>query len=318
MKGKPTTIIILLLLALIISSGASADYTTNSLRLAPTFDIVGTGFSYQGYIEKNGSPANGTFNFDFRLFNDVSAGGQIGSTITQSGVVVSDGLFTVILDFGDVFDGTALWLEIHVQGPGDPGFTTLGPRQPITPTPYSINAGKLDGIDSTNFASSTHSHSESNLVYVTIPGVIFQCMSGGSCLSSQSGFKWGASVTGLSTLAEVQLPDNATVTEFQCYWYDNSPGVDVDISILLRRVHNNPGGVPNQQDLASLTDSTSGTSPFVLTDSTTSISNSLIDTQNYGYYIWFTMTRTTFPDLLDSMIRNYGCRIKYSLNESIQ
>ena len=108
---------------------------------------VGTAFTYQGYITDTGNPANGSYNLAFKLYNDVSAGTQVGSTVTKNAVTVTDGYFTVELDFGDWFDGTALWLEIEVQGPGDPSFTVLSPRQPLSPTPYAINADKLDGFD---------------------------------------------------------------------------------------------------------------------------------------------------------------------------
>jgi hypothetical protein len=70
--------------------------------------------------------------------------------VTKNAVTVLDGYFTVELDFGDEFDGTALWLQIEVQGPGDPGFTVLSPRQPLSPTPYAINADMLDGLDSSD------------------------------------------------------------------------------------------------------------------------------------------------------------------------
>jgi hypothetical protein len=114
---------------------------------APLLAPVGTAFIYQGYITDTGNPANGSYNLAFKLFNDASAGTQVGSTVTKSAVTVSDGYFTVELDFGDWFDGTALWLEIEVEGPGDSVFTVLGPRQPLSPTPYAINADKLDGFD---------------------------------------------------------------------------------------------------------------------------------------------------------------------------
>ena len=52
-----------------------------------------------------------------------------------------DGYFTVELDFGNVFTGEALWLEIGVRDGSSSGdFTMLSPRQKITPAPYAIHA----------------------------------------------------------------------------------------------------------------------------------------------------------------------------------
>ena len=128
-------------LAIVVTAGFAAP------MVAPVRTPVGTAFMYQGFITETGSPANGSYEITFKLYDDASTGTQVGSTVTKNTVVVSNGYFTVELDFGDVFDGTALWVEIGVQGPGDPGFTGLSPRQPLTPTPYAIDADKLDGLD---------------------------------------------------------------------------------------------------------------------------------------------------------------------------
>jgi hypothetical protein len=62
---------------------------------------------------------------------------------------VSDGLFTVELDFGsDIFSGDALWLEVSVA-PGGGDFTTLSPRQPLNAAPYALYA--LDGPGSAGY-----------------------------------------------------------------------------------------------------------------------------------------------------------------------
>ena len=80
-----------------------------------------------------GSPANGSYNLDFSLWDAASGGSQIGSTESFAGHPVSDGVFTVQLDFGaSAFDNSDRWLGIEVDG------TPLGTRQPITRTPYSI------------------------------------------------------------------------------------------------------------------------------------------------------------------------------------
>ena len=95
---------------------------------------VGTAFTYQGQLKNNGSPANGNFNMDFKLWNDATLSApanQVGVTISLPNVSVTNGLFSVPLDFGAVYNGEKRWLEIAVTG------TTLSPRQELTATPYS-------------------------------------------------------------------------------------------------------------------------------------------------------------------------------------
>lgn len=63
----------------------------------------------------------------------------MGPIVNSEDVAVSDGLFTVELDFGAVFDGVALWLEIAVRpGASTGGYTILSPRQPLTAAPYAL------------------------------------------------------------------------------------------------------------------------------------------------------------------------------------
>jgi hypothetical protein len=100
---------------------------------------VGTAFTYQGKLTDGGSPANGTYDFGFVLQDAASFGNQEGFTYAQD-VEVTEGLFTVELDFGEVFDGTALWMIILVR-PGDStgGYTALAPAQALTAAPYALS-----------------------------------------------------------------------------------------------------------------------------------------------------------------------------------
>jgi len=61
--------------------------------------------------------------------------------VSKEHVTMADGFFTVQLDFGDVFTGEALWLEIALR-PGESvePYTTLVPRQPLTASPYALHA----------------------------------------------------------------------------------------------------------------------------------------------------------------------------------
>jgi len=99
-----------------------------------------TEFTYQGKLLDSAMPANANYDFEFRLFG-TGAGGAAIATQTRSGVSVSNGIFTVQLDFGGQFDGTSRWLEIAVKPAGSPNpLTVLIPRQAITSTPHSIRA----------------------------------------------------------------------------------------------------------------------------------------------------------------------------------
>jgi hypothetical protein len=114
-------------------------FATFSTRLATAF-AQGTAFSYQGQLSSSGSPANGSYDLTFSLFNTNSSGNIVAGPVTNSATAVSNGLFSTTLNYGSgVFNGTNYWLEIGVRTNGNGGFTTLAPRQPILPVPYALN-----------------------------------------------------------------------------------------------------------------------------------------------------------------------------------
>src|SRR5437867_8384638 len=107
----------------------------------------GTAFAFQGRLSDNGSPANGEYDLNCSLFDAATSGTQIGFSVTNAPLSVSNGLFTTLLDFGSsAFSGPARWLQIAVRTNGSAGaYTTLLPRPPISAVPYSITAGNLTG-----------------------------------------------------------------------------------------------------------------------------------------------------------------------------
>lgn len=123
------------------------------------------GFTYQGRLMDGDKPAEGPYDLRFILYDAEVGGSQIGGVVTQEDVSMSDGLFTIILDFGTgVFPGPVRYVEIGVR-PGDSAdaFTVLTPRQLITPTPYATYAGdadQLDGYDASYFSSIYHDHDD--------------------------------------------------------------------------------------------------------------------------------------------------------------
>ena len=82
-------------------------------------ESVGNTITYQGQLKESGIPVNGTFDFEFKLWNAPSGGETVGWTIVIRGHDVVDGLFTVPLDFGSaVFTGGARWLGVGVRPSG--------------------------------------------------------------------------------------------------------------------------------------------------------------------------------------------------------
>ena len=45
----------------------------------------GTAFTYQGQLQNNGSPASGTYNLTFSLFNVNSGGSAVAGPVTNNG-----------------------------------------------------------------------------------------------------------------------------------------------------------------------------------------------------------------------------------------
>ena len=127
--------------------GSGTIFLACLLMAATQLAAQGTAFTYQGQLKENGSPANGNYDLTFAIFDDANSGSQVGVTITSAPTAVSNGLFTVTLDFGPgIFPGSARWLETSVRTNGSVGsYSTLSPRQPLTASPYAITAGSVTG-----------------------------------------------------------------------------------------------------------------------------------------------------------------------------
>ena len=105
----------------------------------------GTAFTYQGRLNDATGPVTGIYDLRFGLYDAANIGNAVGgNAITNAATTVTNGLFTVALDFGNQFNGASRWLEIAVRTNGGDTFATLAPRQPLTATPYALFAPKAD------------------------------------------------------------------------------------------------------------------------------------------------------------------------------
>ncbi len=112
-----------------------------------------TAFTYQGRLADASTVANGSFDFEFAVFD--AAGTQQGSTLTLTGINITAGLFTVQLDFGSMpfAAGTERFLEVRVKKPTEATFTILTPRQRVAGVPFGTRALSAATADAATMAS---------------------------------------------------------------------------------------------------------------------------------------------------------------------
>ena len=110
----------------------------------------GTAFTYQGRLNDANGLASGSYDFQFGLYATNAGGAAIAGPVTNSAILVSNGLFLAAIGFGSVFNGTNYWLDVAVRTNGGTVFTELNPRQPITPAPAALFANSA-GTVSANY-----------------------------------------------------------------------------------------------------------------------------------------------------------------------
>ena len=131
----------------------------------------GTAFRYQGALSDGGTPAHGSYDFQFALFDASAAGNEIAGPVAALATPVSNGLFSVTIDFGSssFTDGKTLWLEVATRTNGAASFTTLAARQQITPVPYAIYAPQAGSAVTAATAADASAVAASNIVGALTP-----------------------------------------------------------------------------------------------------------------------------------------------------
>jgi len=181
----------------------------------------GTAFTYQGRLNDTGQCADGQYDFQFTLYNAASGSGTINfpaNLTTTSDVLVSNGLFTVLLDFGSTpYTGQDLWLETDVRTNGSVlPYGILSPRQQLTPAPYAIYATTAGNVANSSITASQldTSGSPNSGEVLTYNGSSLVWASPGSAnawlLNGNSGTSSGANFLGTTDNETLELRVNNT------------------------------------------------------------------------------------------------------------
>lgn len=104
-------------------------------------------FPYHGVLTAAGVPADGLFDLQFRLYDALEGGAQIGPTLWRENLVVRNGVFATRLDFGSApFSGPERFLEVGVRlGQSTGGFSILTPRELLRPAPSALISQGFSG-----------------------------------------------------------------------------------------------------------------------------------------------------------------------------
>lgn len=116
----------------------------------------GTGFTYQGRLNDGTNLAAGIYDLQFCIYDSAANGDLLAGPVTNASTLVTNGLFTVLINFGNSLPtGASNWLDISVRTNGASSFVELTPRQQMTPSPYAVVAQSVasGGIGSGNYNS---------------------------------------------------------------------------------------------------------------------------------------------------------------------
>lgn len=103
-------------------------------------------FSYQGRLTESGQGYTGPATFQCRLFTEETGGTIVAGPLVVPGTV-TNGVFSIPLDFGVIEPQGRRWAEIQVATPSHPAFQTLTPRQPVDVVPRAASAIRAESAE---------------------------------------------------------------------------------------------------------------------------------------------------------------------------
>jgi hypothetical protein len=151
-----------------VVSGIAMMLAAASLTLSAYAQQSSTAFTYQGFLKDNNNPANAKYDLQFTLYDAPTGGNQIGNPVVIDDLEITNGLFTVEIDFGinPFSSGQRRWIEIGIRPFNSTRpFVTLDPRIELTPVPYAIYAQKAkDAENAQNAVNAQNAQNAQNAV----------------------------------------------------------------------------------------------------------------------------------------------------------
>ena len=150
-----------------VVSGIAMMLAAASLTLS-AYAQSSTAFTYQGFLKDNNNPANAQYDLQFTLYDAPTGGNRIGNSVVFDDLQITNGLFTVEIDFGinPFSSGQRRWIEIGIRPFNSSGsFVILDPRIELTPVPYAIYAQKAkDAENAQNAQNAVNAQNAQNAV----------------------------------------------------------------------------------------------------------------------------------------------------------
>jgi hypothetical protein len=200
--------------------------------LAQTSATIPGTMVYEGYVEDMGTPLDGTYVVDFRIYDHPTVGALIWSDLSNN-VSILDGYFTEPLTgfSPTIFDGD-LYLEVEVDG------TIMG-RQQIHSVPYAQRAAAVDWSNVENKPERTMQWSAAGKTIVATGngwGFVTAPNDGDwNFCSAVRNDRAACYVNGAGSVNSVivrmpldGIPDNITITEFGVHYDIEGPAGGTD------------------------------------------------------------------------------------------
>ena len=123
-----------------------------------------TAFNFQGRLNDGSSPANGRYDLQFKLFDSITGGSQVGTTVDRPNLLLINGVFSTTLDFGSsAFTAGDRFVEISVRPNGRPNaHVVLGARQQIMSVPFAVRSANATQADNATNAQNAQLASDAS------------------------------------------------------------------------------------------------------------------------------------------------------------